>query len=406
MKSMFRSLALLNYRRWFIGTFVSNLGLWMQRTAQDWVVLTELTEQDAVAVGVTMGLQLLPQLFLIPVSGLVSDRFDPKRIVVATSVVMAALAIGLGTLLLLDIAQLWHVYGFALAGGIVSAIETPSKQVFISELVSRDRLANAVSLNSASFNLARSAGPAVAATLMLFVSAGWVFYVNALSFAALIFVIMALQVDKLHLQPRLSKGRGAIRAGFQHLASRSDIVVLIVMVFLIAATAMNFQIFASVMTVVEFGLGVGAYGALLSAVAVGAVIGALLGARRDAPGVLTVTVGAAGLAIALTAAAFMPDFWTFAIVFVFAGIAIQTVLVSANATVQLATTPGMRGRILAIYMAIYMAGTPAGAPFVGWIANELGPRSAILLGAGGAAVAFLLGLVWILVHRRAGKRQN
>ncbi len=401
MKSMFRSLALVNYRRWFIGAFISNLGLWMQRTAQDWIVLTQLTEQDAIAVGITMGLQFLPQLFLVPISGFISDRFDRRRILVTANSILAALAVGLGTLVLLDIVQLWHVYAFALAGGIVAAIELPSKQGFISELVSQDRLANAVSLNSASFNLARSAGPAVAAMLMLFVGAGWVFYVNALSFAAIIVAIIALHVDKLHPQPRLGKGRGAIAAGFRYLTSRSDLVVLMIMVFLVSALAMNFPIFASTMTVIEFDLGVGAYGALLSAVAVGAVIGALLGARRDTPSVVTVAIGASGLVVALAASAFMPNFWTFAAVFVCAGIGVQTILVSGNATVQLATAPGMRGRVLAIYMAVYMTGTPLGAPFVGWIANEFGPRIAILVGAAGALMAVVVALVWIFVHRKS-----
>jgi len=373
----------------------------MQRAAQDWIVLTELTDHDAVAVGFTMGLQLLPQLFLVPVSGFMADRFDRRRILILTNAIMAGLAIGLGTMVLTGTVELWHVYAFALGGGIVAALELPSKQGFVSELVSQERLANAVSLNSASFNLARTVGPAVAAALMLVSGAGWVFYVNALSFAALIAAIMALRTNQLHPQPRLASRRGAVMAGIRYVTGRSNLVVLMVMVSLIGAFAMNFPIFALTMTVVEFDLGVSAYGVLLSSVAIGAVVGALLGARQETPSVQIVAIGAAVLASALTLAALMPTFGAFAVALVLAGVGIQTVMVNGNATVQLAAAPGMHGRVMAIYMAVFMAGTPLGAPIVGWVANEFGPRTAILVGAGAAFIAAGIALVWILVGRRA-----
>src|SRR6187549_3568753 len=179
---MFRSLAGINYRLWFAGALVSNIGTWMQRTAQDWIVLTELTDHDAVAVGITMSLQLGPQLLLVPWSGLIADRFDKRRLLIATNVGMAMLGVGLGIMTVLGVAELWHVYLFALALGITSAIDAPARQAFVSELVSEKNLPNAVSLNSASFNGARLIGPAAAGVLTVAIGAGWVFIINGVTF--------------------------------------------------------------------------------------------------------------------------------------------------------------------------------------------------------------------------------
>ena len=173
---------MLNYRTWFIGALVSNIGFWMQRTAQDWIVLTELTDHDAVAVGITTALQMAPVVLLVPICGYISDRFDRRAVLTMTNTAMGLLAVLLGTLVITGTIQLWHIYVIAAVGGVVNAIENPSKQGFVSELVTAERLTNAVSLNSASFNVARTAGPSVAAGLVFFVGAGWVFYINAVTF--------------------------------------------------------------------------------------------------------------------------------------------------------------------------------------------------------------------------------
>ena len=309
----------MNYRMWFAGALVSNIGFWMQRTAQDWIVLTELTDHDAAAVGITMGLQMLPLVLLVPVSGFIADRVDRRRLLFFTNISMALLAIGLGTIIVTGVVELWHVYAFAFAGGVVAAIENPAKQSFVSELVSEEHLSNAVSLNQASFQTARVIGPSIAAGLVLLVGPGWVFMLNALTFVGILIAIVNLRVHDLHPSHRLGKGRGAISAGFRYVWHRPDIMVLMAMVFIIGTFGMNFPIFASTMTTVEFNLGVGQYGFLLSALAVGAVTGALLAARRETPRMPVAVIAAALFSLAMAAASVMPSYWLFAVALVAAG---------------------------------------------------------------------------------------
>ena len=393
---MFRSLRLVNYRLWFAGALVSNVGFWMQRTAQDWIVLTELTNYDAAAVGLTMGLQMAPQLLLVPWSGLIADRFDRRKLLMTTNLMMAALAVGLGLIVVTGIVELWHVYAFALAGGVVSAIENPVKQAFVSDLVSEQNLANAVSLNAASFSGARMIGPAIAAALVLLVGPGWVFLINALTFAATLIALARLRLGQLVQSPRLERGRGNIRAGFRYVARQPDIQIIMVMVFLVGTFGMNFPIFAATMTTVEFGLGVGEYGVLLSCLAIGSVIGALLAARRERPQLRFVIFGAAAFGAAVALAAVMPTYWAFAAALFFAGISVQTIMSTANGVVQLGTAPAMRGRVMALYIAIFLGGTPLGAPFVGWVANHFGPRWAMGLGATSGILAALIAIVYLI----------
>ena len=404
MRRIFRSLRVVNYRMWFAGALVSNIGFWMQRTAQDWIVLTELTDHDAAAVGITMGLQMAPIVLLVPVSGFIADRVNRRKLLLVTNITMALLAIGLGTIIVTGVVELWHVYAFAFAGGCVAAIENPAKQSFVSELVSEEHLSNAVSLNQASFQTARVIGPSVAAGLVLLVGPGWVFMLNALTFVGILIAIANLRVHELRISERLAKGRGAISAGFRYVWNRPDIIVLMVMVFIIGTFGMNFPIFASTMTTVEFDLGVGQYGLLLSALAVGAVAGALLAARRETPRMPVVVIAAALFALAMAAASLMPSYWMFAVTLVAAGLALQSIMVTANSLVQLGTEPAMRGRVMALYMTIFVGGTPIGAPLMGWIANTFGPRVAIGVGAGTALLAAVIGLAFYLrtndVHLR------
>lgn len=201
---MFRSLNVRNYRIWFIGALISNVGAWMQATAQNWVVLTELSDTNAVAVGVTMALQFGPQLLLVPFSGAVADRFDRRKVLMVTQSLLMLLAFGLGLLLVLGIAELWHLYAFALALGVVNAFDTPARQAFVSDLVGVDQLSNAVALNSASFNSARLIGPAVAGVLIAFVGSGWVFVLNSVSFIAMLVALAAIRIPRA---PREVSGR-------------------------------------------------------------------------------------------------------------------------------------------------------------------------------------------------------
>ncbi len=393
---MFRSLGLVNYRLWFAGALVSNIGFWMQRAAQDWIVLTELTDYDAAALGFTIALQTIPQVFLLPWSGLIADRFDRRKVLLTTNSIMAVLATALGVLVITGVVELWHVYAFALAGGITAAVDNPAKHSFVSELVSENRLGNAVALNSASFNAARTIGPAVAAALVLLIGPGWVFMINAVTFFALIVALLRMRRDQLNAAPVVRRGRGNLSGGFRYVASRADIQIVMVVVFLIGALGLNFPIFTSTMTTIEFNLGVGEYGLLLSCLSVGSVVGALLSARRDQPQLRFVIIGATAFGLVTAAAAMMPSYGTFAVALFFVGVSMQTIMTTANGIVQLSTPAHLRGRVLALYIAVLFSGTPIGAPLVGLVANSFGPRSAMLLAAAAGLLAALIAIIYVI----------
>ncbi len=396
---MFRSLAGVNYRIWAAGALVSNVGTWMQRTAQDWIVLTQLTHNNASAVGLVMALQFAPQLLLLPVTGFAADHLDRRKLLMATQGGMGALGLGLGILTVTGAVQLWQVYLFALALGCVAAFDAPARQTFVSELVAGPNLSNAVALNSASFNSARLIGPAAAGLLVAAVGAGWVFLINAVTFGAVLISLLALRTDKLYRSERAARKRGGLVEGFRYVRTRPDIMVILVMVFLIGTFGLNFPIFISTMSVSVFHQGAGEYGLLSSIMAIGSVAGALLSARRERPRVALLFAGAAFFGAGCALAAVMPSYWLFAVALVVIGISSQTLMTTANGTVQLTTAPQLRGRVMAIYMAIFMGGTPIGAPIVGWVADTFGPRWALGVGAASGFAAAIVGVFYLIKYR-------
>ena len=393
---MFRSLSGFNYRVWAAGALVSNVGTWMQRTAQDWIVLTELTNHDAAAVGFVMALQFGPQLLLLPLTGLVADRFDQRKILMATQAAGGALGVGLGILTVTGMVQLWHVYIFAALLGIVAAFDAPARQTFVSQLVGGSNLSNAVALNSASFSAARMIGPAVAGLLTAAVGAGWVFLINGASFGAVLVSLAFLRVADLQRSPRAKPKKGNLMEGFRYVRSRPDIMVIMVMVFLIGTFGLNFPIFISTMATTVFHRGAAEFGVLSSVMAIGSVVGALLSAQRDKPRLRFLFAASAVFGIGAAAAALMPSYWGFAAALAVVGLAAQTMMTTANGAVQLSTPAPVRGRVMAIFMAIFMGGTPIGAPVIGWIANEFGPRWALGVGAASGILAAIVGLFWLV----------
>lgn len=401
MSSMFRSLSIRDYRIWFFGALVSNIGAWMQATTQSWVVLTELTDTNAAAVGTTMALQFGPQLLLVPFSGAVADRFDRRRVLMVTQSVLMLLAAGLGVLLITGQAELWHLYGFALALGVVNAFDTTSRQAFVSDLVGLEQTSNAVALNSASFNSARLIGPAVAGVLIAAIGSGWVFMINAVSFLAVLGALAAIRTRRVK-PPQTGRRESQWRqlsAGFRYVRGRHDLLVIFAMVFLVGAFSMNFPVISSTMAI-EFGRGASDYGLLSSVLAIGSLAGALLSARRPAARMRVVIIAVGGVGIVSVIAAVMPSFWTFAATLVFFGLAISTMLTTANGFVQTTAAPAVRGRVLALYMAILMGGTPIGAPLVGAAADALGPRSTLFISAAAGLLAFGIGLAWLFSERK------
>lgn len=396
---MFRSLRLFNYRLWFAGAIVSNTGAWMQRTAQDWIVLTELTDGDAAALGITMALQFGPLLVLMPVAGLIADRFDRKRVLLWTQASQMALALGLGLLVLAGVATLWHVYAFALLLGVATAIDAPVRQSFVSELVSKEDLPNAVALNAMSFQSARLLGPAAAGVLVAVIGAGPVFLVNAASFAGVLASLFFIRRSQLVAAPRLDRGRGQIRDGLRYVRSRPDILVVLVMVFIVGTFGFNFPIFISTMTTQQFGGGSGEFGALSSVMAIGAVVGSLLAARRDRAKFGTIVIASLSFGLACGVAALSTSNWMFGLVLILVGGSSITMMNTANAYVQTTTDPIVRGRVMAIYLALFAGGTPIGAPVVGAVANVFGPRWALGIGAASGVAAAAVAIVWLVMRR-------
>lgn len=404
---MFGALRIHNYRVWAGGALVSNVGTWMQRVAQDWLVLTVLTHRNASTMGVVMALQFGPQLLLLPWSGYAADRFDRRRLLIASQAALGLLALGLGLVTVLGVVTLWQVYGFAFLLGCVSAFDAPVRQVFVNELVGEAYLANAVSLNSTSFNAARMIGPAMAGLLIAAVGCGWVFLINAASFAGVLASLLLLRVDQLHDSGRGAARTGGIAEGFRYVWRRPDLIAVLVMLFLIGTFGLNFPIFISTMALTAFHGGAGQYGLLTSAFAVGSVGGGLYSAYRSQPSMVVLGVSAAVFGVGCALAALAPHEVWFAAALVLTGLAALAFLTGTNSLMQLTTEPAMRGRVMALRIAVVMGGTPIGAPIVGWIADHFGPRWALSVGATAGLAAMLVALRHIAKQRaRAVEAQS
>ncbi|HEX7814176.1 MFS transporter [Dyella sp.] len=396
MKHAFRSLRVFNYRVWASGSIVSNVGTWMQRTAQDWLVLTQLTRHNATAVGVVMALQFGPQILLLPLTGFAADHMDRRKLVFTTQATMGALALGLGLLTVTGLVRLWQVDVFAFLLGCASAFDAPARQTFVSELVQDGDLANAVALNSTSFNAARMIGPAVAGLLIAAVGTGWVFLINAITFVAVLYALSLLKLDQLFVHDRAMRKRGSMVDGFRYVWHRPDLRAILAMLFLVGTFGLNFPIFISTMSVSVFHGGADQYGLLTSTMAMGSVAGAFMAAMRARPHFMLLAVAAGLFGAGLLLASISPNLWCFAASLVLIGVSAQTFTTSTNSLMQLSTDPMMRGRVVAIFLAIAMGTTPIGAPVVGWVADTFGARWALLVGAAAGIGAVAVALSYLV----------
>ncbi|MDX6235062.1 MAG: hypothetical protein QOH68_4222 [Nocardioidaceae bacterium] len=395
MTSVFQSLHVRNYRLFASGQVVSLTGTWMQRVAQDWLVL-ELSHNSGTAIGITTGLQFAPVLLVGLYGGVIADRYDKRRVLVMTQVAMGLFALALGLLDLSGMATLWHVYALAFGLGIASAIDAPVRQAFVTELVGPSLLANAVGLNSATFNTARVLGPAVAGLLIASSGTAWVFLINASSFLAVIACLLAMRDGELFTGKKAARRKGAVREGLAYVRSRPELVAITSLVAVVGTLGFNFQLTSALLTKETFHHGAGSYGLISAVYAFGALLGALVAARRGASMRRRLVFFAAGAyGVIEILAGLMPTFWTFFALLIPFGFATLTFSTAANTTVQLAAAPNMRGRVMALYLIVFLGGTPIGSPFIGWVAEEFGPRWSLVTGGVASATAALLAALYL-----------
>ena len=395
----FRSLRSFNFRLWTAGALVSNIGTWMQRIAQDWLVLTQLTHHDASALGIVIGLQFVPLLLLLPWTGSAADRLDQRKLLMATQAAMGILALILGVLTITGIVQLWHVYVLAFLSGSALALDAPVRQTFVAEMVGDDDLPNAVALNSMSVNSAQMIGPAVAGLLIAGVGLGWAFLLNGLSFAAVLISMSFFRGSELHPNPRAHRISGGFIEGLRYVWNRPDLGAILLMLFLIGTFGFNFPIFISTMAVNVFHTDARGFGVLSSLMAVGTFAGSLFAASRMNPSLSSLLAGAGVFGLGCSLAAMAPGYWWFAVALMIVGAAALTFVNGTNSMIQLSTEPAMRGRVMALRVSIALGGTPIGAPIVGWVANHFGPRWSLALGAGAAFTAALVA-AYVLTRRK------
>jgi MFS family permease len=397
---MFSSLRIRNYRLFFMGQVVSNTGTWMQRIAQDWLVLS-LTG-SATAVGVTTALQFLPMLLFGLYGGVLVDRLPKRPTLLVTQTSMAVTGIALAVLTLTGHVEVWHVYVAAFAVGLATVVDNPARQSFVSEMVGPGQLQNAVSLNSANFQSARLIGPAVAGILITGVGTGWAFLLNGLSFVAPIAGLLLMRARELHVVERAPRGKGQLREGLRYVAGRPELIWPIVLVGFVGTFAFNFPVYLSAFADDVFHAGAGTYSLFNTLMAVGSVTGALLAARRGTARMRVLSAAALVFGTVEIVAAVTPQLWMFALLMIPLGVFGMTVNVTANTGIQMATDPAMRGRVMAFYMMVFLGGSPVGAPIVGWITDTYGAR--VGLAAGGAIAALAAVTIALILARTGGLR--
>jgi MFS family permease len=389
----FASLALPNFRRYFIGQAISLIGTWAQMVAQAWLVL-EVTG-SATWVGVTWAIQTLPVLLVGPYGGLVADRVDKRRLIIALQIVMGSLAGALAVLTLSGSVQLWHVLVLAGMLGTADAFEKPTRQAFVMEMVGPDLVRNAVSLNSVMVNVARVIGPAVAGIIIAAVGLGACFVINAVSFVPVILLLAAMDTAALQPSPPQARERGQVLAGLRYVRSRPDLGVPLLMMAIMGCFTYEFQVTLPYLAKAGFGGDSRLYGFMTAAMAIGAVIGGLYNAARGQTGVATLVRVSIVYGVLVLAAALAPSEAVALVVLVAVGAASVMLMARGNATLQLGSDPQVRGRVMALWLVAFLGTTPIGAPVAGWVSSTLGPRWGLILGAVACFVAAGLGTWWL-----------
>jgi MFS family permease len=391
----FSSLKVRNYRIFFIVQLISVTGTWMQQVAQAWLVL-KLTG-SGVALGITAALQFLPTLLLASFGGLTADRTDKRKLLMVTQSTSGLLALALAALTLSGHVQLWMVWSLAFCLGVVSSFDNPTRQSFVVEMVGRDRLTNAVSLNSAVFTSARVVGPAVAGLVIALVGTGWCFLYNGLSYLPVVAGLALMRPRELFRTMPVRRTRGQLVEGLRYAWSHPGLRRPLILMAIIGTLSLNFSVVLPLMATNVFNGGSGAFGLLFSTMGVGSLLGALLSAARSSPTQRLLATAAVSFGALMTAAAVMPNFPLELAVLLPMGLFMVTLQATANSLLQLNSDPAFRGRVMALYVTVFIGTTPIGGLLIGFITQHFGARSGMALGG---VAALLSGLtVWFLMRR-------
>ena len=367
-----------NFRILFPANALSNIGTWVQIIAQDWLVL-QLTDNNGFYLGLVTAIQFVPVMLLSLHGGVLADRVDKRKLLIATNTLAALACYALGILVVAEVIELWHVFVCAAVLGIASAIDAPIRQSFTAELVGDDDVANAVSLNSANFNMGRLVGPALSGILIANFDTGPSFLINATSYLFVIGSLFFMRSSDFFSQKK-EKTLGTIREGLHYAMARPDLYVVMALIFFASTFGLNFQIFNALMATKEFGKGPASYGLLGTYVAIGSLAGALISARleRFRDSMLVVRLGVV-FSLVVIATAFMPTYWTYSLWLPIGGVSALAMLISANSYVQVNSDPAVRGRVMGIYLLIFMGGTPLGSLFIGYMTEAVGVRETIFI---------------------------
>ncbi len=379
---------------------MSNTGSWMQRVAQDWLVL-QLTHNSGTALGITTGLQFAPMLFSMW-GGVIADRYSKRRILMTTQTLMGGLALILGLLALTGVVRIWQVYLLAFGLGMVTVVDNPTRQSFAVEMVGKQGMANAIALNSAVFNLARIVGPAVAGLVIAAVGTPMAFLINAASYGAVILGLKLMRPEELYQVARAPRSPGQLRLTLDYVRARPQLWTTMLLVFFVATFGMNFQVTNALMSRAVFHTGASSFGLASTMFAVGALGGALVAARRSRPTLRLMVAMSFAFSVLEVATGLMPVFWMFALALIPTGLTLLTYTTASNSTTQLNTSAEMRGRVMGLYMMIFLGGTPIGSPLAGWIAEEFGPRMSVI--SGGLISLVATAAVICLLARMRGTR--
>jgi MFS family permease len=392
-----RSFRHRNFRILYPANAMSNIGTWAQRVAQDWLVL-ELTHNNGTYLGLVTAIQFAPVLLFSLQGGAMADRVDKRKLLIWTNIVAALACYTLGLLVVTHHIKLWHVFACAAVLGISSAIDAPIRQSFTAEIVGHSDVANAVSLNSANFNAGRLVGPALSGFLIARFSTGPSFLINATTYLFVILSLLFMRSSDFFIQKK-EETLGTIREGLRYALARPDLYVVMALVFFAATFGLNFQIFNALMATKEFGKGPASYGLLGTFIAVGSLTGALLSARlerlRNAKLVIRLGIWFSIVVIVLSV---MPTYTWYSLWLPICGISALTMLISANSYVQVNSDPAVRGRVMGIYMLIFMGGTPFGSLLIGYLTETVGVRETIAL-CGGFSL-LMCALIWIFFNKK------